>query len=82
MSSVNVDGPRIEFRPALPHVPAAGAMKAAGLAYESLSTGTAGVPVSEGRTPTVPVPGTATKTSGVTGSPLPLLSCAVIVQSL
>ena len=38
--------------------------------------------VSEGRTPTVPVPGTATNAIGVKGNPLPAVSWLVIVQSL
>ena len=51
MSNEDVEGPRIELRPALPHVPGAGAVNAAGFAYEPLSTGTIGSPVSDGRTP-------------------------------
>src|SRR5688572_4768024 len=82
MSNDDVDGPRIELRAALAHVPAAGAANAARLAYVPAWTGSTGSPVSDGRIPTTPDPGTAMKKSGDTGMPLPALNCAVIVQSL
>ena len=44
--------------------------------------GSVDAPVSDGRTPTRPVPATDVKEIGVNGSPLPAVNCPAIVQSL
>src|SRR6185436_15481850 len=80
-SSPNVAGPRIELRPASPHVPGAGAVYAPGFAYVPCE-GAVEAPVSIGRTPTTPDPATVRNDTGVTGSPLPDVSWAAIVQFL
>src|SRR5262245_26381858 len=81
-SNDDVPGPRIELRAALPQVPGAGIVNAAGFAYLPFSADAIGSPVSDGRMPTTPVPGTAAKNTGVNGRPLPALKRAVTVQSL
>src|SRR6516162_5209927 len=71
-SRPNCAGPRIEFRPASPHVPGAGVAYAAGFAYAPPGAGSTGVPVNCGRIPTNPVPLTVRNDTGVNGSPLPV----------
>src|SRR6187551_3754765 len=66
-SSDNAAGPRMELRPAVPHIPEGGVTYAAGLAYVPSTTGRGDSPVSVGRWPTNALPLFETNATGVNG---------------
>src|SRR5262245_11212290 len=80
---VNGAGPRIEFRPALPHSPVAGAANAAGFTYDPSTCGSVVTPVRLARIgPVNPVAPTGARYTGVNGIALPVLRRLVNVHPL
>src|SRR5580658_1411284 len=81
--SVNTAGPLIESRPASPHSPAVGALYAAGFRKNPAGAAVIEAPVRLGRiVPVTPVPATFVRYTGVSGKPLPAVSCVATVHSL
>src|SRR5262245_51878531 len=81
--SENCPGPVMVFRPALPHWPGAGAANAAALRNAPEEFVYKGAPVRFGRRlPVKPVPLTGARITGVSGIPLPMVSCDVSDHSL